>query len=304
MEEAIDLLRVKARDADAASSVSEKGINIVLISGGDKKLPDNFGLKLRDMPFAEALRFVTEQAGVKFRVDANAVVVTETESKPPQPPLTAANALTEREKRLLHSLSHRITPTINLYDCAVEEAVEFLRVNTGCYDEAPPASISAPRNIVLHVHNNLHLRRITLDLQNISLLEALGYMAEMTGLKLSLRSSALAFSDHDLGRLPLTAIQRTPLGARASRITLLQIYSQETSLEETLEFVHAKVRELAPQKQDVNIVVRPGGGTTVPYLDLKEVSLLNALDHIALQSGHRLSVEGDAFVLTPLEEPH
>lgn len=93
--------------------------------------------------------------------------------------------------------------------------------------------------------------------------------------------------------------ERSPLEIRASRIVLPTVSLWGATLDETLEFLHVKTRELDPQKQDVTIVVRPGGGTLISELDLKDISLLDALDHIALQSGHRLSSEGDTFILTP-----
>lgn len=302
LEEAIHMLRVRAYDADTVSSTHgwTRGVNLVLISGGEVTLPSVISLKLKDVPFAEALTYVTGLAGMKYRVDKHAVVITPEDSEPPAPPLTEADASTEREKRLLHVLSHRFLFRVSLQDCPVDEAVEYLRVDSACYDKTPPASLSAPRNMVLHLRDNPQRRRITLDLCNIPLLDALGYMAEMSGLKLSLRSSALVFSDHDLGPPPKLSTKPSPFEVRARQVIPTSVALQGATLDDALSYLHVKIRQDDPNHQNVIVQMRPAATEDpVITLYLKECSLIDILDHFALQSGRRLSVEGDAFVLTP-----
>lgn len=310
LEEAVEYLRVKTRELDTDDSFM-KGVNFLIIRGDEAKPVPAQQRKLRQVPLREALRDITEQHGMKFRVDAHAVVITPKDSLPPDPMPTEADAATDGEKRLLRHLAQHIYPTASLQDCYVEEAIEYARDKTVCRDGAPPLPVT---NAVLHLHNSvvLHLHKtgelpdtngglpkITLDLKDIPELELLRYIAEAAGLKVSLRSSALVFSDHLLGPPPVAPAKRSPLEVRASQIVLPTITFQGSTLEEALDFLHLKIRERDPQKQDVNIVIRSGGGTVVPNLDLRGISLLDALDHIALQSGHRLSSEGETFILTP-----
>ena len=82
IQEAIDFLRVKSRDLDVTETdPARKGVNIIL-----KQAPDNatasISLDLKDVPMQEALRYVTELAGMKYKVEPFAVMVV---------PITASN---------------------------------------------------------------------------------------------------------------------------------------------------------------------------------------------------------------------
>ncbi|WP_395744474.1 Amuc_1098 family type IV pilus outer membrane protein [Prosthecobacter sp.] len=75
IEEAIEYLRVKSRDLDNFTGADGvKGVNIILRPG---EAPSNasISLDLKDVPMAEALRYVTELAQMKYKVEAHAVVV-------------------------------------------------------------------------------------------------------------------------------------------------------------------------------------------------------------------------------------
>jgi len=75
IEEAIEYLRVKSRDLDnSPDSAGVKGVNIILRTG---EAPNNasISLDLKDVPMSEALRYVTELAQMKFKVEAHAVLV-------------------------------------------------------------------------------------------------------------------------------------------------------------------------------------------------------------------------------------
>lgn len=310
LDEAVEYLRFKIRQMDTDDSFM-KGVNLLVIRGDEAKLAPARKRKLSQVPLREALRDITEQHGMQFRVDAHAVVITPKDSVLPDPMPTEADAATEGERQRLYYLAHRIHPTVTFQGCHVEEAIEYLSDRGGCRDGAPPRPVTnivlhLQHSVVLHVHKTGDLPKvdgefpkITLDLQDIPELEVLRYIAEAASLKVSLRSSALVLSDHLLGPPPVAPSKRSPMETRASRVILPTVSLWESTLDETLEFLHVKTRELYPHKQDVKIVVRPGGGTVVPWLDLRDISLLDALDHIALQSGHRLSSEADTFILTP-----
>jgi tetratricopeptide (TPR) repeat protein len=74
IEQAIDYLRVKMREADTSGDAS-KGFSILLRTGN---APSNasISLDLKDVPMSEALRYVTELAQMKYKVEAHAVLVT------------------------------------------------------------------------------------------------------------------------------------------------------------------------------------------------------------------------------------
>ena len=75
IEEAIEYLRVKSRDLDTFTDASGvKGVNIILRTG-DAPSNASISLDLKDVPMAEALRYVTELAQMKYKVEAHAVLV-------------------------------------------------------------------------------------------------------------------------------------------------------------------------------------------------------------------------------------
>ncbi|MDI1315506.1 type II and III secretion system protein, partial [Prosthecobacter sp.] len=75
IEEAVEYLRIKSRDLDTFTDKSGvKGVNIILRMG---EAPSNasISLDLKDVPMSEALRYVTELAQMKYKVEAHAVLV-------------------------------------------------------------------------------------------------------------------------------------------------------------------------------------------------------------------------------------
>lgn len=75
IEEAIEYLRVKSRDLDTFTDASGvKGVNIILRTG-DAPSNASISLDLKDVPMSEALRYVTELAQMKYKVEAHAVLV-------------------------------------------------------------------------------------------------------------------------------------------------------------------------------------------------------------------------------------
>ncbi len=75
VEEAIEFLRVKSKDLDTMEKNPEqKGVNIIMKTG-DTPVSAQITLDLRDVPMAEALRYITELAGMKFKIEPYAVLV-------------------------------------------------------------------------------------------------------------------------------------------------------------------------------------------------------------------------------------
>lgn len=75
IEEAVEFLRVKSRDLDIDEpDPARKGVNIIL-KAGDNPSTASISLDLKDVPMVEALRYVTELAGMKFKVEPFAVLI-------------------------------------------------------------------------------------------------------------------------------------------------------------------------------------------------------------------------------------
>ncbi len=75
VEEAVEFLRIKSKDLDTMErDPSRRGVNIILRQGAAPSTAA-ITLELRDVPMMEALRYITELAGMKYKVDPFAVLV-------------------------------------------------------------------------------------------------------------------------------------------------------------------------------------------------------------------------------------
>ncbi|HEY1083786.1 MAG TPA: Amuc_1098 family type IV pilus outer membrane protein, partial [Prosthecobacter sp.] len=75
IEEAVEFLRVKSRDLDVNEpDPARKGVNIIL-KAGETPVTASISLDLKDVPMVEALRYVTELAGMKYKVEPFAVLI-------------------------------------------------------------------------------------------------------------------------------------------------------------------------------------------------------------------------------------
>jgi general secretion pathway protein D len=75
IEEAIEFLRIKSKDLDTIErDPTKKGVNIILKPGTTASTAQ-ISLDLHDVPMVEALRYITELAGMKYKVEPFAVVV-------------------------------------------------------------------------------------------------------------------------------------------------------------------------------------------------------------------------------------
>lgn len=75
VDEAIEFLRIKSRDYDTIErDPTKRGVNLILRAGSSPSTAQ-ITLDLKDVPMVEALRYITELAGMKFKVEPYAVVV-------------------------------------------------------------------------------------------------------------------------------------------------------------------------------------------------------------------------------------
>lgn len=75
IEEAIEFMRIKSRDYDTLErDPSRRGVNLILKAGAAPSTAQ-ISLDLKDVPMVEALRYITELAGMKYKIEPYAVVV-------------------------------------------------------------------------------------------------------------------------------------------------------------------------------------------------------------------------------------
>jgi len=88
----------------------------------------------------------------------------------------------------------------------------------------------------------------------------------------------------------------------AGAIILPTVQFQDATLTEAVEFLRIKSRELDPGKKGLNILVKPGGDPKAAItMQFKNVPASEALRYVAELAGCKLTVEGDGFVITPVQ---
>lgn len=76
IQEAVDFLRLKSKELDPyETDPAEKGVNIVVQDAGEAANAARITLSLTQVPLGEALKYVTDLAGMRYKVDAFAVRV-------------------------------------------------------------------------------------------------------------------------------------------------------------------------------------------------------------------------------------
>ena len=285
--EAIEHLRLKSREfAPSTPRESAKGINIVIIAGGERKLPSTAGHSLRDVPLSEALRHLTGLVELKYTVERHAVAIREV--------LEESTPVYRKTTGLQHRMEKIILPTVQFQDATLEEAVEYLRVSRGCLDMTDGDRPAPAFNYVLHLREGVKRPPISVDLRDIPLSEALRYCAEISAAKLRYDPFAVVVTDEDIGAssvgLPVTS---------SAPLILPAVELAGATLAESLELIRLKSRELSPDHREINVTVMPGSSTASIDLWLKDIPISEALRYIAELSGHTLTFDGSSFVLSP-----
>ncbi|MES2737360.1 MAG: M56 family metallopeptidase [Verrucomicrobiota bacterium] len=174
LEEAVEFLRVKSREFDTTEpDESRKGIPFLIRKGS--ATPNLISLDLKKVPLIEALRYTTELAGVKARVEAYAVVIDPASGAAPETSATPSPA--KIQKGRAGELGRKIIlPQVQFKEATLEEAAEFIRINvqTACVRME-----ESPVNIIIKPGAPAGLK-ISLMLKDVPLIEALRYIAELS----------------------------------------------------------------------------------------------------------------------------
>ncbi len=199
-----------------------------------------------------------------------------------------------------------ILPSVVFADATFTEAVEFLRHKSLDLDTTTTDPNQKGVNMILKAGDKTPEARITLNLKNIPLGQALKYVAQLSdrqlviephGVLLLSQADFEAQQKRDAG---LIAKEASPAEVHANKIILPQVQFHEATLDEAITFIRIKSLQFDPEKKGVNILVKPGGDPKARItMQLKDVPAYEALRYCAEIAGHALSVDGDVVVITP-----
>ncbi|MEI9898235.1 MAG: LptA/OstA family protein [Chthoniobacter sp.] len=196
--EALDFLRTKATELDPDKS----GVNIILPPGVDSVPIGSAGarpadaritISLTNVPLDEALRYVTELAGLELRAEPHALVLqlppvaAPAEAKSAAAP-GAAPIVAPAESAALQKAEKIIIPKIETREATLPEMLDFLHAKAIEFD---PEKTGV--NIVLQPGTESDAR-ITVSLTNIPLSEALRYTASLANLQVRAEPNALVLA--------------------------------------------------------------------------------------------------------------
>ncbi|MDB6139263.1 MAG: hypothetical protein JWO94_2335 [Verrucomicrobiaceae bacterium] len=148
-----------------------------------------------------------------------------------------------------------------------EEAFEYFRVKSRELDPA-----KAGLKIV--VSDKIPATQITLSLKDVPLKEALQYCVRLSNMEVSYTPDAAVV--HKPGRPPAMPLANSDILTPAKDIILPRWKFVNATLEETLDYLRIKSRDLDPAKVGLNIVLMDKPSTTSISLDLHDVTVLEA----------------------------
>lgn len=189
-----------------------------------------------------------------------------------------------------------VFPQIQFRDATVTEAVDYFRMKSRDLDPSGPESPSKGVNIVVRGAQSSSAK-ITLDLKQVPLGEALKYTAELAGMEVRVESFAILL----LPKGSATAGHaQTTVPQAGSSIIFPNISFTDATLDEALHYIRIKSRDIDPSKNGVNIVQKPDAATDAKItLSLRNVPVNEALRYLAELTGNKLTTEGNTFIVAP-----
>ncbi len=202
------------------------------------------------------------------------------------------SAMSPAEPKLQKKLDEIILPIVQFRNATIEEAVEYLRVKSCDFDKETVSPVFGGVSFVLNKDKAVKTS-ISLDLKDIPLGVALRYCVEAAGLKYRVDARAVMIA------ASLEPKFSPPILGNAWTILFPTIQFQEATLEEAVEFLRVKSRMLDSNKKGINILIKPGGAAALVSLDLRDISLSDALGYVADLSRCKLTTDGHAYILVP-----
>ena len=273
IDEAIEWIRVKSRDLDTFTDASGlKGISMVLRMG-DSPSNARITLDLKDVPMSEVLRYVTELAGMKYKVGPHAVLITPIGEGTPE----------------LLTRSYRAPPDfLTAGGGNYQTAKQALEASGITFPEGAQASFN-PASSQLVVRNTE---------PNQDLVEAL---MESMGIQQNPPPNKF---DHGGGRSP-----GAYLSEKMNKIIFPSVQFQGATIEQAIEYLRVKSRDLdtdanSTGSKGVNIILRNGEAPSNASisLDLKDVPMSEALRYVTELAQMKYKVEAHAVLVVPLSE--
>ena len=182
---AVDFLTAKSKELDP----DHVGINFVLNLPPDAPhVHREISMTLENVPLIAVLKYMTEQANLVYSVDAYAVdlrpVIGQGTAPGAASPAQPSNA--QSGSALIQNKLQTITLSLDFSNATIAEATEFLNVKS---KELAPDKKGI--NFVISPDAASSAKTITLNLNNVSMGEALRYICQLAGVQYKVQDDAI-----------------------------------------------------------------------------------------------------------------
>jgi len=294
MDEAVEFLRVKSRSSGAPGA---ENLNITIRG---KVPPATLTLDLIEVPLSEALRYVAELSSLEVTYERNSIVLLAPLGGAPASVAAPKQTAVSPPSAAKQKVASIILPSVQFRGATFDEAVEFLRVKSRQLDpEKKGVNIVAPAGLTAV--------KLTLDLKSVPLSKALHYVAQLSNLDVHFIESGVILTRRDDSQPALPSPSQTAASRavdKAEAIIVPSVVFSGATLTEAVEYLRMKGRELAPDKQGVNIIISDVSQAAKPDItcDLRQTSLLNALQLAAGAAEFIIQADDDALLLVPVKK--
>ncbi|MBX7212316.1 MAG: hypothetical protein K1X78_28670 [Verrucomicrobiaceae bacterium] len=198
LEEAIEFLRVSIQQREPLENEppgESRNVNVV-IKPDAASSASKISLDLKDISMADAIRYITELAGVAFVIEPNAVVILPAKEARERfagfsKQISSESIDESHRKRLRERMDKIILPRVSMTGATLEEAIEFLRIQGRDLDTTGSNTVERGVNFVINQGGTPNSAQITLDLKDVPLSEALRYLTELAGMKYKIEPNAV-----------------------------------------------------------------------------------------------------------------
>ncbi len=316
LEEAVEFLNIKWNWMESHEDLVLPKLSFVLTNTTANN-PAQITLDLKDVPFIEALRYVTELGGVTFRLTEDSVII--------EPHSDRAARLSGRVFKVTSGLVEKLEEGKARYargsedpfaagQQALPEAPQhptgssewWMEVLKGQGISFPAGArvVSDPDHGELIVRNNgLNLDYIRDFLSSLMdpVTAALLYPVDEPEFSASGEGGARAPMDSQTGSGALLT--------KMQKIVFPEVRFSNATIEEALEFLRVKNRdldisEMDPTRKGVSFILKAGDEASQARitLDLKDVSLADAMRYVTELAGMKYKVEPYAVLVVPLTD--
>lgn len=199
VKEIVDYLLIKGRELDTSEKDPKlKGVNILFRPSLDGT-PNTarISLDLTNVPLGEALKYTAQLANLQLTVRLAWVELTPKPDAPPSPKrksTTWIEPAAEEGNEVQKKLRQIILPRVAFSETSIDEGLEFLRTKSRALDVTETDPNRKGVNLVLEKNENSRSAKISLDLIDVPLYEALRYFAELANLKATVGTKAVVLT--------------------------------------------------------------------------------------------------------------